>query len=165
LFWLKLRYAFKNENMDILQNTMLKANFLVIMALFLLSACTNEEKKITEIDNPELVAVAFFDAIYNEKNAKKAATVCAPKLARLILHYKSPNAVARHLFNMSYDKVIIKPDDSGVKIREQFKNKAIITLYFDGYYQDNRLKDVKRLSLIQADDGKWVIDKILKDPF
>ena len=133
--------------------------------LLLLNGCNEPNKdEITEVGNPEHVAVAFFDALYNEKNVKKAALVCNPKLARLILHYQTPQAVARHMFNMSYDKVDIKPDDSGVKLREQFKGSAIITIYFDGYYQDERLKDVKRLSILQR-NGQWYIDKILKDPF
>jgi hypothetical protein len=144
---------------------MFKINSLIFLLIFLLSACSDEEKETIPMDNPELAAVAFFDALYNEKNTKKAASVCAPKLARLILHYKSPRAVARHIFNMSYDKVDIKPDDTGVKLREQFKNTAVITLYFDGYYQEKRLKDIKRLSLVQTNAGKWVITKILKDPF
>jgi hypothetical protein len=128
-------------------------------------ACGEDDpKKITAVDNPETVAVAFFDALYNERNVEKAASVCSPKLARLILHYRSPGAVARHLFNMSYDKVKILPDSSGIKVREQFKGSANITIYFDGYYQERRIKDVKRLSIIQR-DGKWFIDKILKDPF
>ncbi|NMP32508.1 hypothetical protein HII17_13140 [Thalassotalea sp. M1531] len=136
---------------------------IVIAISFLLTGCTGEEE-ITEIANPELVAVAFFDALYNQKDVKKAASVCSPKLARILLHYKSPTAVGRHLFNMQYDKVEIKPDDSGVKVREQFKDDADIILYFDGYYQEDRIKDVKRVSLKQV-DGNWVIDKILKDPF
>ena len=138
---------------------------LLLCSVFLLTACGKEDpKKITTVDNPETVAIAFFDALYNEKNVEKAASVCNPKLARLILHYRSPGAVARHLFNMSYDKVEIKPDSAGVKIREQFKGQANITIYFDGYYQDNRIKDVKRLAIVQR-DGKWFIDKVLKDPF
>lgn len=138
---------------------------IILMPLILLlSACGDNKEEISEIENPEKVAVAFFEALYNEKNAKKAASVCSPRLARIVMHYKSPSAIARHLFNMSYDKVEIKPDDSGVKVREQFKDAAVITVYFDGYYQDERFKDVKRLSLIQIDDH-WVIDKILKDPF
>ncbi|WP_057831705.1 hypothetical protein [Colwellia sp. TT2012] len=138
---------------------------LLLSSIFLLTACdNNDSKKITSVDDPELVAIAFFDALYNEKNIEKAASVCNPKLARLILHYRSPQAVARHLFNMSYDKVAIKPDSSGVKVREQFKDSARITVYFDGYYQENRIKDVKRLAIVQR-DGKWFIDKILKDPF
>ena len=144
---------------------MTKINFLLIFTLFIVIGCGTDEEEIVNIDNPELVAVAFFDALYNEKNVQKAVSVCDPKLARLILHYQSPQAIARHLFNMSFDKVQIKPDDSGVKIRKQFKKKAIITLYFDGYLQENRLKDVKRISLVQVDNGKWVINKILKDPF
>jgi len=65
---------------------------------------------------------------------------------------------------MSYDKVTASPDGSGVKVREQFKDIAVITVYFDGMYDNQRIKDVKRLSLVQH-DGNWVIDKILKDPF
>lgn len=137
--------------------------YLTLSLTLFLTGCGGEEE-ITDIDNPELVAVAFFDALYNQRDVNKAASVCSPKLSRIVLHYKSTSAVGRHLFNMSYDKVEVKPDDSGVKVREQFKDKAIITLYFDGYYQENRIKDVKRLSMIQL-NGSWVIDKILKDPF
>jgi hypothetical protein len=136
----------------------------IILLLVSLLGCDQSEAPISELDNPELVTVAFFNALYNEKNIEKAASVCSPKLARIILHYKSTQAVARHLFNLSYDSVEITPDDSGVKVREQFKNKAIITVYFDGKYHDEKFKDVKLVSLLQVDD-KWVIDKILKDPF
>jgi len=137
---------------------------IALPLLILLGGCGEEDKSINKIDDPELVAMAFFNALYNEKDVKKAASVCSPQLARIILHYKSPQAVGRHLFNMSYDNVEISPDNSGVKVREQFKDKAQITLYFNGLYQENRVKDVKRLSIIQLDD-RWVIDKILKDPF
>jgi hypothetical protein len=138
---------------------------LLLCAVFLLVGCGEDDsQRITTVDNPETVAIAFFDALYNERNVEKAASVCSPKLARLILHYRSPGAVARHLFNMSYDKVKITPDSTGVKVREQFKGDARITLYFDGYYQERRIQDVKLLSIIQR-DGKWFIDKILKDPF
>jgi len=139
--------------------------YVFLPLILLLSACGGDDKKeITTVDNPEIVALAFFDALYNEKNVEKAASVCSPKLAKLILHYRSPQAVARHLFNMSYDRVEVKPDGSGVKVREQFKGTANITLYFDGYYQEERIKDVKRLAIVQR-NGKWFIDKILKDPF
>lgn len=138
--------------------------FVLSISLLLMSCTGDDEKAITKIDNPELVTIAFFDAIYNEKNVKKAALVCSPQLSRIILHYRSAKAVGRHLFNMSYDTVKISPDSSGVKVREQFKDAAIITVYFEGYYQDEKIKDVKRVSLIQQ-NGKWIINKLLKDPF
>lgn len=138
---------------------------IILSFVVLFSACSKENKnKIYDLDNPEVVAIEFFNALYNEKNIKKAASVCSPRLSRIIMHYQSPKAVARHLFNMSYDKVDITPDDSGVKVREQFKNSAEITVYFDGYYQNDRIKDVKRLLLVQI-DNKWIIEKKLKDPF
>ncbi|MFT6919798.1 MAG: hypothetical protein ACJA2G_002437 [Cognaticolwellia sp.] len=138
---------------------------IILSFVVLFSACSKENNnKIHNLYNPEEVAIEFFNALYNEQNIKKAASVCGPRLSRIILHYQSPRAVARHLFNMSYDKVDITPDDSGVKVREQFKNSAEITIYFDGYYQNDRIKDVKRLLLVQI-DNKWIIEKKLKDPF
>jgi hypothetical protein len=161
-FAIKIRYDKSTNYSKVSLMSYLK--YLFLPFLFLLSSCEGDSEEITTLDNPEVVALAFFDALYNEKNVKKAASVCNAKLAKVILHYRSPQAVARHLFNMSYDRVEVKPDSSKVKIREQFKGVAHITLYFDGYYQDERVKDVKRLAIVQR-DGKWFIDKILKDPF
>ena len=142
----------------------IKLILLALIASVIVGCDPASKNKITPIDDPEIIAVEFFNAIYNEKNLKKAVSVCSPKLSRIILHYKSPKAVARHLFNMSYDKVEVKPDDSGVKIRKQFENNATVTIYFDGVYNDDRLKDVKRLALKKI-KGKWIIVKLLKDPF
>lgn len=135
---------------------------VLLLSVFMLAGCL--EKDGVDESNPELVAVAFFDALYNKKDVKKAASLCSPKLARIILHYKSPSQVARHLFNMKFDKVEVNPDSSGVKVREQFKNEARITLFFEGEYNGSKLKDVKQLHMIQV-DGDWVVNKILKDPF
>lgn len=142
-----------------------KVGLAVLLISSILVGCdTPKESGIDASSNPEKVAVAFFNALYNEKDVKKAANVCTPKLRRIILHYKSPSAVGRHVFNMSFDDVIVKPDDSGVKVREQFKEKAIITLYFNGNYNGEIQKDVKRVRVIQKDD-RWYIDKLMKDPF
>lgn len=138
--------------------------YLILSLSILLFGCNTDKDDITLIENPELVTIAFFDALYNEKDINKAASVCGPKLSRIILRYKSPQAVARHLFNLQFDSVIITPEDSGVKVRQRFEDAAKITVYFDGKYMGNKVKDVKRLSLIQEGD-KWIIDKILKDPF
>lgn len=139
-------------------------NFLVLSLLILISGCGGNNEKISELDNPELIIIAFFDALYNEKDIEKAASVCTPALARVIRHYKSTQAVGRHVFNMSFDSVKITPDDNGVKVRKQYKNSAKITVYLDGTYNENKIKDVKRLALTQV-GNKWVIDKLLKDPF
>lgn len=138
--------------------------YILLSLTVFMFGCEEPKDQITEVNNPELVAIAFFNALYNEKDVKKAASVCSPKLARILLHYKSSNAVARHVFNMSYDQVEVKPDDSGVKVREQFKDAAVITVYFNGIYNEGRHRDVKRVSMKQV-DGKWMIDELLKDPF
>lgn len=137
---------------------------LFSLSLIVLLLGCQKEGEIPQGNDPEKVAVAFFEALYNEKDVDKAAKVCSPQLARIVLHYRSPEAVGRHLFNMSYDSVTVTPDDSGVKVREQFKDEAKITLYFEGKYQDSIVKDVKRIYMVQK-SGDWLIDKILKDPF
>ena len=82
--------------------------FIALSLVLLLTACVEEDKnKINNVEDPEIVTIEFFNALYNEKNINKAASVCSPQLARIILHYKSTKAVARHLFNMSYDRVEI----------------------------------------------------------
>ena len=43
---------------------------LTVLSLLLLSACGSETKEISKIENPQLVAVAFFEAIYKENNIK-----------------------------------------------------------------------------------------------
>lgn len=133
-------------------------------ALFSIAFLTGCEEKIVDESNPELVAVAFFDELYNKKNVKNAAKLCSPQMQRIVLHYKSPEMVARHLFNMRFDKVVIQPDSSGVKVREQFKEEARITIFFEGTYGNSKIKEVKRLHMKQI-DGDWVVNKILKDPF
>ncbi|MFT5759093.1 MAG: hypothetical protein ACI9LM_003842 [Alteromonadaceae bacterium] len=138
--------------------------YLYLTVVILMMGCGEDRESITSINNPELVTIAFFNAIYNENNLEKAASVCSPKLARILLHYKSSKAVGRHLFNMSYDKVTVTPEDSGVKVREQFQDAAIIIVYFDGTYFNERIKDVKSVYLVQV-NGKWIIEKFLKDPF
>ena len=68
--------------------------FITLSLLLLLTACGEEDKnKINDVDNPEVVAIEFFNALYNEKNIEKAASVCSPRLSRIILHYKSTKAV------------------------------------------------------------------------
>ncbi|MGV2873337.1 hypothetical protein [Colwellia sp. E150_009] len=143
---------------------MYKKFSIIFVFLFFLSACGEEE--IHEIENPKFVAVAFFEAIYIEKNIEKAASVSGLKLGRLLRHYKTSQSVARHLFNMPFEKIIeIRPDDNGVKIRERFKDKIAVTIFLVGTHNDRKINHVKRLLLIQNDDDDWIVDEILKDPF
>lgn len=139
--------------------------FCYFIVIFFLFACSNEDN-ISDIDNPNLVAVAFFEAIYNEKNINKAAAAASPTLSRLLIHYKTSQSVARHLLNMPYEKIItIQPDKTRFKIRERFKDNAIVTVYISGYYDDKIIKNIKQLSLIKNKNNQWIIDELLKDPF
>ena len=136
---------------------------IIFSSLILLSACS-DDADIKEIDNPKVVTTAFFNALYNERDVDKAAFVCSPPIAKLLKHYRSVPSIGKYMFNMMYDKVHITTDDSGVKVREQFNHTAEVIIYFDGYYQNERTKDVKRV-LLKEVGNRWIISEILKDPF
>lgn len=140
--------------------------YLIIVCLVITLQGCNKNSEIIEqdVDDPNLVAIEFFNALYNEKNLEKAARACSPRLARIILSYESPTAVARHLFNMTFDTVEVIPDDSGVKVREQFSKEAKLVIFFKGKFNGNRVEDVKRIKMVQ-NKGMWSVDRILKDPF
>jgi hypothetical protein len=136
---------------------------IVLLTLVFAIACS-DEANIQEIDNPKVVTTEFFNALYNERDVDKAASVCSPQIAKLLKHYRSVPSIGRYMFNMMYDEVEIKADNSGVKIREQFKQSATVTIYFNGTYQNQRIKDVKRV-LLKEQGNRWIISEILKDPF
>jgi hypothetical protein len=130
----------------------------VIFITFTVFSCGTEKE-----DAAEDTAIAFFDAIYNQKDIKAAAALCAPTFATQILKYKTAKNVARRLFNMSFDSVKIDAALGDVKIREEFKNSGSLTLLFTGKSHGKIYKNLKRVRLIKK-NKQWLVDQLLKDP-
>lgn len=113
--------------------------------------------------SPEDVAVAFFDALYNENDIDKALTFCSPDLAEEVSQYVTAKNAARRLFNMSYDTVEINAAFGDMNVRQQFANSGQLTILFTGYRQGKLYKDLKSIRMIKK-NRTWLIDEFLPDP-
>jgi hypothetical protein len=111
----------------------------------------------------EDVAVAFFDAIYNQKDINKAAALCSPTFAKKILKHRMAKQVARRLFNMSFDTVKIDAALGDIKIRQEFNTSGGLTILFTGYRNEKIYKDLKKIQLIKLGET-WRVDRLLADP-
>jgi len=128
---------------------------IVALAMF---GCGSEPK-----ESAEEVAIAFFNAIYNQNDINKAKTLCTTNFANEISKYVTTKNVARRLFNMSFDSVEIDAALGDMKVRGEFKDSGKLTLLFTGYRQEKIYKELKKIKLIKQGDI-WLIDELLRDP-
>jgi len=136
----------------------IKRYFIVIFVILAMCGCGSEPK-----ENAEDVAIAFFNAIYNQNDINKAKKLCTANLAKKISKYITTQNVARRLFNMSFDSVKIDAALGDLKVRDEFKSSGKLTLLFTGYRQEKIYKELKRIKLIKQGEV-WLIDELLRDP-
>ena len=145
--------------------TLSKIQYLVAMALIiLLSGCGN---KSDEPEQPSTVAIAFFDAVYNQQDLPAALKLTTPQYSRILNSYHTVERVQQVLFNRRYDKVEIEEDNSlsGAAISTAGEqDKAYVTLMFDGTYNGNRFRDLKKVVMVKQ-QGKWRVDKLKADVY
>lgn len=133
--------------------------FLIAMFITLaMSGCGSETN-----DNAEDVAIAFFDAIYNQNDINKAQKLCTTNFAKDISKYVTTKNVARRLFNMSFDSVKINTALGDLNVRSEFMNSGKLTILFTGQRYGKTYKDMKKIKLIKQ-GNTWLIDKLLADP-
>jgi len=136
-------------------------NLLTLFLLVLTLCGCGSELKVPP--TAEHVAIAFFDAIYNQKDVNKAATFCTLNLTKKIQKYVTAKNVARRLFNMSFDSVKIDVALGDLKVREEFKSSGKLTILFTGSRQNQVFKELKAIKLIKKDNA-WLVEQILADP-
>ncbi|WP_206486129.1 hypothetical protein [Thalassotalea sp. G2M2-11] len=129
--------------------------FFMGLALF---ACN----KNTEV-SADQVAVAFFDALYNQKDLDQALKYCTPRFAKEIKQFHTAKNVARRIFNMTFDSTTINAALADFKVREEFNTSGNLTILFTGDRNGKTYKEMKRIRLLKQGDT-WLVDELLKDP-
>ncbi|WP_339772831.1 hypothetical protein [uncultured Paraglaciecola sp.] len=138
--------------------------FVLLVSLLLISACDGSKStgagKYGMMDNniPEYAAVEFFTHIYEDKNLNGALKFASPKLSRLMKSYRINRNVQRHVLNMPYDKVEIKPKAANAG-RNEFAKEASVSLFFEGTLNGQIIKDLRVVKLIRTKDG-WKVDEV-----
>ncbi|MBQ4834637.1 hypothetical protein J8L70_15525 [Pseudoalteromonas sp. MMG010] len=135
---------------------------LSLLSCLMLSACGDTSNKDT--GTPGDKATAYFDALYNQQDLNKASSMATPNLSRIMKSYGTAKQFSRNLVNLQYDEVVIEVDMSNMSLREQYGDEAKINLIFEGYFNGNKVDDIRSVKLLRK-KGTWYVDKILADPF
>ena len=142
-------------------------SFILIFAL-LFSACGKAPQKkgggkfgMLNSDIPEFAAIEFFNQIYHSNNLDGAIKLSTPKMKRLLRSYHTNKGVQKHVLNMRFDKVTIKPSTRSAG-RNEYAKDAQISLFFEGELDGNIFKDLRLVELIKVDKD-WKVDKVSLD--
>ncbi|WP_051275274.1 hypothetical protein [Aestuariibacter salexigens] len=145
--------------------------FISLICCVLLAACSEYKAGegagkygMMDPNTPEFAAVKFFESIFLDDNLDGALEFSTERMQRLLKSYHTNRNVQRHVLNLSYDSVEIMPDSGDNVGRNEFAKSAVITLFFTGYYNDDKIDDLRTVELIR-ESGKWRVDEVRADPF
>lgn len=111
-----------------------------------------------DVNVPEYAAIQFFEHIYSDPTIAQALDYSSPKMARLIQSYRINRNVQRHVLNMSFDTVEIKPN-AGNAGRNEFSKEASVSLFFEGTHNGETVKDLRTVKLVRIDQ-QWKVDEV-----
>ncbi len=118
-----------------------KIKHLCILTMVTLSLLGCDDPKQSAAE----VGTAFFDALYNDKDLKKAMAFCTPEFAAEVGTHKTVRQAALRVFNMSFDSVKIHAALGDQKVRAEFNTSGKLTILFTGERQGNTFKDLKKI--------------------
>ena len=72
--------------------------------------------------------------------------------------------INKAFFRLKYDTVIITPQSGNSVGRSEFSEKATVTVFLSGMYDDDKIEDLRSLDLIK-EDGMWKVSQIHPDHF
>ncbi len=136
--------------------------------LSLLIGCEKEERigryGMLDENTPEYTAVMFIRGVYSDDSIDRAVNISTDRLARVLKRYHTNNNVQRHLFNLKYDTVEVTPQTGQSIGRSEYSDSAVVTLFFSGQYNGDKVEDLRTLELLKV-NGRWKVDKVQADPF
>jgi hypothetical protein len=143
--------------MDLFKHSPLLILLLLSSILF---GCNSEEEKV-EVSEKE-VAISFFNALYNEKNAEKAMSFSSDSFRKELQKYRTASNIARRKFEMTFDSVSLHTSAMKTKIIDEYHVQVTMMVQFTGERNGSTYKDFKKIRLIKQ-NNKWLIDKLLEE--
>jgi len=125
--------------------------------LYLTTGCQEKASYPSESD----VTIAFFNAVYNQKDLNKVLSLSSERFKKEIKGYRTLNNFSRRALSLSFDSVTIETQKSNTKVIDEFNIQVVITVMLTGLRNERTYKEVKRVQLIKS-NNVWLVDKILK---
>ncbi len=144
----------------------------IVVSLFFIQGCEPATKAgkgagkygMMDTNTPDFAAVRFFEHVYRDKTLKGALSMSTPRLAKLLTSYHTNRNVQRHVFNLTYDEVEIQPDTGNTIGRNEFAKNAVVTLFFTGMRNGDKIEDIRVVEMVRQ-DKKWLVDKVRADKY
>lgn len=144
---------------------MLKNISFILLFIFIFSACDKGASNkgsskfgMEDKGNPEFAAIEFFENIYHRKGIKGAIKLSSPKMERLLRSYHTNKGVQKHVLNMRFDSVAIKPKTRNAG-RNEFSTEVQISIFFEGKLNGKIIKDLRDVDLIKI-DNEWKVHMV-----
>lgn len=148
----------------------MRTAFVALTMLYLLTACDIKHSSILSnfsfFSSPqaeaEAVTLAFFNAIYIQKDLQQAQRYVSPTLQSLLKHYAIPASVQRHLLNLSLTDVTTEIITLDPEIFSQFEQSQVVTIKLYGIKNNQTWIDDRSVKLYYS-GNQWLISEILPE--
>lgn len=130
---------------------------LILSMLYLTTSCTEEVSGASEAE----VTIAFFDAIYNQKNINTALSLSSVSFKKDIIKYKTLNNFARRGLNLSFDSVTIDTQRLATTVIDAANIQVTMTVLLTGKRNERIYKEVRKIQLVKK-ENTWLVNKLLK---
>jgi len=130
-----------------------------------LTGCSQQE----EIVEPEDVALQFFNAVYNTKDAETARALVGDKIGELIDHYRSISNIQRHVIGMQMPgrpSIDVEVKNTSADFFRRLDKKHVqVEVRFSSEVDGRKYYDSRTVILTKVGNNYWLITEILDDPF
>ncbi|WP_298773933.1 hypothetical protein [uncultured Shewanella sp.] len=148
----------------------MRTAFVALIMLCSLTACDIKHSSILSsfsfFSSPqseaEAVTLAFFNAIYIQKNLEQAQLYVSPTLQSLLKHYAIPSSVQRHLLNLSLTNVTTEITTPDPELFSQFEQSQVVTIKLYGLKNNQKWIDDRSVK-VDYSDNQWLISEILPE--
>lgn len=137
--------------------------FIIILSLiFTIAGCDTA----TEISKkgPHEVAIAYFEALYNDRDLEKVMELSSLRNRELIEHYGNTVSIGRYMYNMSFDQVDITAERPTGIVYMNRDNTVRLQVAFTGYNGTDRYDEVREVVMIDQ-EGEWRLERVLDSPY
>lgn len=133
--------------------------FSLLLFLMLLGGCS---PATGPSQPPEKVAVAFFEALYVDKDINRALPMVDGELKGLFHHYKLASQVQRNLFGLYMEEVEVELSSTNADFFRRRNSDILVTIKLKGLVNGYLRQDLREIRL-QVIDHQWKVTEITDD--
>lgn len=138
----------------------MKTIYCVLLGLLMLAGCDARQ----ETQRPENVALAFFDALYNQDDARTAMTMVNEPLREVMRHYRIASQIQRNVLGLPLDDAELSVAEVDIDFFRRNTQQVEVLIRLSGHNGHRVVRD-DRLVRLERRGEHWVITHLYSDPF